>query len=420
MAADDHRPDPARLPNRGLPREHILRHLDSLREADADWRHGRVGAYVFFAGDDVLNVAKEAYEAFFSENGLSPKAFPSLGRLEQEVLEIAAGLLRGPGSVGSMTSGGTESIMVAVKTARDKAVAERAVRDPQIVLPRSAHPAFNKAAHYLGLRVVRTELADDYRADVDAMRQAITQDTILLVASAPQYPHGVIDPIREIGELGLERGIPLHIDACVGGFFLPFLRRRDPTIADFDFSVPGVMSMSADLHKFGFTAKGASTVLYRNADYAGYQRFSFTGWPIGQYASPTVTGTRPAGPIAAAWAVLHFLGEEGYLDLNDRIMAIRGRFFDGIERIPELQVWGEPVMGCFGYGSQELDMSAVANGMTQRGWYINRQADPPGIHMFVTPAHELAVEEYVEDLAAVCDGVRRGVIRGDSEAATYN
>lgn len=410
----------ATLPKMGKSPAEISQSLSALRHNDADWRGGRTGAYVFWASDEILRVAQDAYLTFFSENGLSPKAFPSLYKLEREVLEITAHLLRGETAVGSMTSGGTESIMVAVKTARDKARHERGIQQAEMVLPRSAHPAFDKAAHYLGIKAIRTPLKSDFTADVSAIAEAITDKTVLVVGSAPQYPHGVIDPIPEIAAAAKVHDVPVHVDACVGGFFLPFLRKLNPDITDFDFSVPGVTSISADLHKFGFTAKGASTVLYRDNEFFKYQGFSFTDWPIGQYSSPTIAGTRPGGAIAAAWAVLNFLGEEGYLELNKKIMAITHAFFRGINAIPELQVWGNPVMGCFGYGSSSIDMSAVANGMTDLDWLINRQTDPPGIHMFVTPVHESVVDEYISDLETVVERVRTGETKGSKEEITYS
>jgi len=403
------------LPATGRPWPELRSELEELKRGDADWRGGRTGAYVFWASDEVLEVAKAAYAMFFSENGLSPKAFPSLARLEREVLEHAADLLQGDHAVGSLTSGGTESIMVAVKTARDAMVHERGITSPEMVLPYSAHPAFDKAAHYLGIRATRTPLTDTYEADVAALEAAIGDDTVLVVGSAPQYPHGVVDPIPAIAAVASGRGIPCHVDACVGGFCLPFLRRLGHEFSDFDFAVPGVTSMSADLHKFGFTAKGASVVLYRDERLHRHQAFSFTSWPIGQYASPTVTGTRPAGPIAAAWAVLHTFGMDGYLALHADIMRIRDALFSGIRSVPGLRVWGEPVMGCFGYGSVDLDVAALAEGMQARGWFVNRQTDPAGIHMFVTPAHGPIVERYVDDLGAVADEVRRGERRAVSD-----
>lgn len=405
------------LPQRGRAWDAIEAELLERKRGDADWRAGRTGAYVFWANDDVLEVAKRASELYFSENGLAPKAFPSLARMEAEVLGYAADLLQGDHAVGSMTSGGTESIMVAVKTARDAVVAERGVTEPEMVLPYSAHPAFNKAAHYLGIRAIRTPLTPDFGADVEALTAAMGERTVLVVGSAPQYPHGVVDPIPAMAQAASERGVPFHVDACVGGFCLPFLRRHGVEVPPFDFAVPGVTSMSADLHKFGFTAKGASVVLYRDADLHRHQGFSFTDWPIGQYASPTVTGTRPAGPIAAAWAVMNTFGVEGYVELHARILRIRDELFAGIEAIEGLEVWGAPIMGCFGYGSRELDMAAIAEGMGERQWFVNRQADPPGIHLFVTPAHGPAIDRYVSDLATVAAEVRSGArkAQGTSE-----
>jgi len=256
---------------------------------------------------------------FFSENALNPTVFPSLRRMETEVVAMTAALLGGDEhTVGNMTSGGTESLLMAVLTAREWGRAHKPdVQAPEMVLPATAHPAFEKAAHYFGVRPVHVPVGPDLRADVERMRAAITPRTVLLVGSAPSYPHGVVDPIVEIAQVAQEHGLLCHVDACVGGFELPFLRRLGYPVPDFDFQVPGVTSMSADLHKYGYAAKGASVVLYRDSALRRHQFFAYTDWPGGVYASATLAGTRPAGPIAAAWAVLHYLGEEGYLALAE-------------------------------------------------------------------------------------------------------
>lgn len=369
---------------------------------DVDWRHGRSPLYVFFAEPEVLEVAREAYTMFMSENALGPAAFPSLKRMEDEVVQMALSLLRAPaGGAGSMTSGGTESIFLAVKAAREWARAERPDIDkPEIVVPYSAHPAFNKAAHYLGLEVRRVPLAADFRADPEAMAAALSDATIMLVGSAVAYPHGVFDPIEALGVIAREAGVWLHVDACVGGYSAPFVARLGYPVPPFDLGVPGVRSLSADLHKYGFAAKGASTLLYADARDHGYQFYEFAEWPKGLYRTPSFAGTRPGGAVAAAWAVLNHLGMDGYLRINKRLMIMRDAYIAGIEAIPELHIWGRPGLGIITFGSEVLNIFAVAERMAARGWYPNVVAEPPAMHLMLSLAHEEARGTYLDDLAA--------------------
>ncbi|OQY96641.1 MAG: aspartate aminotransferase family protein, partial [Chloroflexi bacterium UTCFX4] len=258
--------NPISFPARGYTRASIFDAMRAARARDVKWQAGRVFSLVFDAGDDVRAVAQQAYELFFAENGLNPTAFPSLRKFETEVVAMVAALLGGDDAiVGNMTSGGTESILMAVKAARDYArKIHPEIKMPEMILPVTAHPAFDKAAHYFDVKVTRTAITAEFRADVNATRAALTPNTILLVGSAPQYAHGVVDPIRELAQLAQEKNILLHVDACVGGMALPFARQLGYAIPDFDFTVPGVTSLSVDLHKYGYAAKGASVILYRS------------------------------------------------------------------------------------------------------------------------------------------------------------
>lgn len=390
------------FPARGTPKAELMARLGELRARDADWRRGRTWSLVYFAGDEITGVLEEAYRLFFHENALNPMAFPSLRRLEAEVVAMTADLLGGgPEAVGNMTSGGSESILMAVKTARDRARAERPeITAPEMVLPVTAHPAFEKAAHYFCVRPVRVPVGPDFRADLDAARAAITGNTVLVVGSAPSYPHGVIDPIPELAALARERGVSLHVDACLGGFLLPFVRRLGYPVPDWDFRVPGVTSISADVHKYGFGAKGASVILYRDKDVRRHQFFVYTDWPGGLYGSPTMTGTRPGGAIAAAWAVLNYLGEEGYLRLARTIMDATRALVDGVNAVPGLRVLGRPDMSVFAFASDTVDVYALGDAMTARGWHLDRQQRPPSLHLMVTPAHAGVVDAFLADLRA--------------------
>ncbi|HYF90757.1 MAG TPA: aspartate aminotransferase family protein [Symbiobacteriaceae bacterium] len=391
---------PLPLPARGMPTGDVLARLRALRTSDANWKDGKTWSLVYYAGEELTELLKAAYGEYIHENGLGPMAFHSLQKMEADVIAMAAHLLGGDGDVvGNMTSGGSESILMAVKTARDLARAERpAIAAPEIVLPASAHPAFLKAAHYFGLKPLRVPVAADLRADVAAMAAAITENCVLLVGSAPSYPHGVIDPIRELAAIAAERKIPMHVDSCVGGFLLPFVRKLGHPIPDFDFAVPGVTSMSADLHKYGFGAKGSSIVLYRNRQIRRHQYFAFADWSGGIYGSPTMAGTRPGGAISAAWAVMNHLGEEGYLKLASTIMETTKALMQGISAIPGLCILGRPEMSVFAFASDTLNVYALADAMEARGWFLDRQQQPVCLHMMVTPAHAGVVQSFLSDL----------------------
>jgi glutamate/tyrosine decarboxylase-like PLP-dependent enzyme len=335
------------------------------------------------------------------ENGLSPFAFPSLKQLETEVIAMTAGLLGGDAeTVGSFTCGGTESIFMAVKTARDWARAERPdVKMPQMIKPVTAHPAWNKSSYYLGLDVVTTPVGDDFRADVDAIAEAVNENTIMIIGSAMTYPHGMVDPIAEMGEIAAAKNIWLHIDSCLGGLILPFVKKLGYDVPPFDFSVPGVTSMSADLHKYGFAAKGASTVLYRNADYRQHQYYAFADFPGGVYATSTLTGARPGGPIAAAWAVLNYLGEEGYLELAKTAMDTTKKLIAGVNDIPKLRVLGEPHATVFSIASDDINVYALSDALKERGWMIEKQQLPTCLHVTVSPFHADLADAFLADLA---------------------
>ena len=407
------------LPKQGIAWDKLDTMLDEARVHDVDWRHGRIGVYIHYAGDDVVEVAKKAYLKYFSENGLGPKAFPSLAKFESEVVGMALGLLGGgKDAAGSMTTGGTESIFLAVKTAREWARKHRpTVRNPEIVAPYSAHPAFNKAADFMGLRVKRVPITRDFLADPAAMEAALGPDTVMMVSSAPAFPHGVVDPIPELGQIAERKGVWLHVDACVGGFFAPFARKLGVAIPAFDFSVPGVRSITADLHKYGYTAKGASTVLYRDRESFSFQAYEFDEWPRGKYSTQSLVGTRAGGAIAAAWAVMNYLGEDGYMRVTKRVLATRQAIEDGVRKLG-FEVWGKPQLSILTYGSSHEDIYAVADRLGEKGWFVGRLAEPHGIHLMLNLTHEPVVGQYLADLATAREEAARSP-RTVSATATY-
>jgi sphinganine-1-phosphate aldolase len=411
------------FPRKGIPREDLFADLRSLKSSDGDWKNGRMFSLVFNAGEETSAVAEEAYSLFMMENGLSPFAFPSLLKMETEVASMMADLLHGgPDTVGNMTSGGSESILLAVKAVRDYARARKPhISRPELLMPLSAHPAFNKAAHYLGLKpIIVPTIKETLGADVEAMDRAITENTIMMVGSAPSYPHGIIDPIKDLAGVAADKNIWMHVDACVGGLELPFVKKLGFPLPDFDFQIPGVCSISADLHKYGFTPKGASVILYRNPELRKYQIFAYTDWPGGIYATPNVSGSRPGGPIASSWAVLHYLGLEGYLRLAAQSMEATKRLIQGIESIPELYVLGKPLATVFAVGSDRLNVFALGQKMKERRWTIDSQHCPPCLHLTVSPVHAAVIEPFLADLrTAVQETARLKPEEISDEAAMY-
>jgi glutamate/tyrosine decarboxylase-like PLP-dependent enzyme len=341
--------------------------------------------------------------------------------METEVVDMGLSLLRAPdGACGDMTSGGSESIFLAVKACRNRARAEGRVRSGgTLVLPRSAHPAFDKAAGVLGLSVVRVPVAKDLRADVAAMADAITDDTLMIVGSAPCFPYGLVDPIGELGALARDTGVWLHVDACVGGYFAPFARMNGVELVDFDFAVPEVCSISADLHKYGYAAKGASTLFHRSAEQRQHQVFDFDDWPAGGMHTATAAGTRPGGAIAGAWAVLRYLGVEGYREKAKLVTDTREKLMAGVAAIGGLHTWGDPRLGLFTYGSEELDIFAVWKRLMQHGWFTGLTTEPRGIHLMLSPAHAEVADEYLEHLREAVAAVRAGSESAKDTKATY-
>jgi sphinganine-1-phosphate aldolase len=397
------------LPQSGMPAENVLSRMKALRERDVQWREGKTWSLVYHAGDEVSELLKEAYTLFLSENALNPMAFPSLKQLEAEVVAMTAGLLGGDDeTAGNMTSGGTESLLMTVKTARDWARATKpAVTTPEMILPATAHPAFAKAAHYFCVKPVYIPVGTDFRADVSAAQAAITPNTVLMVGSAPSYPQGVIDPIPELARLARDNELLFHVDACVGGFMLPFVRRLGYPVPDFDLGVPGVTSISVDLHKYAYAAKGASVILYRNRELRRHQFFVSTDWSGGIYASPTMAGTRPGGAIAAAWAVMNHLGEEGYLAVADTVMKTVTKLKEGVGAIPGVEILGEPAMSILAVGSDRYNVYEIGDEMAARGWYMDRQQFPPSLHLTVTRAHAAVAGQFLADLEQAVAAARR-------------
>lgn len=415
---------PDAIPLRGLDKKDILDHMKELTKTDAKWRDGRVFCLVYHADEEHEAFLKEAHGTFFSENGLNPMAFGSLRRMEGDVVRMAAKMLHGGAdAVGTMSSGGTESILLAVKTYRDRARRLKPwIRNPEMVLPDSAHVAFLKAAELFGVKARIAPLGQDHRVNVSALRRMVNRNTVMIVGSAPQYVQGVIDPIEELGQIALRKKIPLHVDACIGGFILPWLEKLGHPLPRWDFRVPGVTSISADLHKYGYAAKGASVIVYRNMDHLKDQFYVATDWPGGIYASPSLPGTRPGGPIAAAWAGLLALGEEGYLELAKQSLAAVKKLRAGVVEIDGIEVVGNPDATLVSIQSVDaaVDIYAVADQLEDRGWHFDRQQNPASLHFTVMSKHLKTVEPLLEDLREVVAHVRaHPELKSRGNAAMY-
>ncbi|HEX4742173.1 MAG TPA: pyridoxal-dependent decarboxylase [Caulobacteraceae bacterium] len=383
---------------------------------DVRWRDGKTAVYVFNAGPDVERVQKEAYALFQSENGLGPTAFPSLKRMEAEVVGFALSLLHGPqDAAGTLTSGGTDSITMAMKAARDFARRERGLVGPlNIVLPRSAHPAFDKAAALMEIEVRRTPLRN-FLADPQVMAGAADASTVMIVGSAPCFPYGLIDPIEALSDLAIERGLWLHVDACVGGYIAPFVRMNGGDVRPFDFELPGVSSMSADLHKYGYCAKGASTVFFRSAALQAFMGFDFRDWPGGRMVTPTLAGTRPGGAISAAWAVMNFLGVDGYRAKQALVTGARERIEAGVAALG-FEVLGAPRLGITAFRHREANSMALWARLRERGWFTSVTTEPPALHLMLSPFHAEVADVYLADLAWALEAVRASAPIGQAEA----
>ena len=401
------------IPKKGLSKEQILGTLEAFKSKDMDWKAGKVWCYVYNAGKDPSEVTREAYLSFLTENGLDPTVFPSMLKLETDVVRMMANLLRGDGNVvGHLTTGGTESIMLAVKSARDRArVLHPEITRPEMVLPRTAHAAFHKAAHYLSVKPVVVEINPaTFKVKAETMRTAITENTILLVASSPNYSQGVIDPIAEIGAIAQERNLLFHVDGCVGGIHLSFMRKLGCEVPDFDFTVPGVTSISVDLHKYGYAAKGASTVLYRNKNIRKYQIFACTDTTAYTVINPTMLSSKSGGPMAGAWALLNYLGEEGYMRIVKAVQEATQKLIQGINAIPGLEVLGLPAMCMFSFKSDVFNVYQLADRMAKRGWYIQGQFStdltPRNLHVSVNFGTMHQVDAMLKDLRECVNEVK--------------
>lgn len=417
--------DTTAFPKKGTKSDEVLAQMREFKAMDVDWKRGRSFSLVYPVSDEHHDFTKQAHNLFFSENALNPMAFKSLRRFEHETIRMCADLFHGDDeTVGLVTSGGTESLIMAIKAYRDRARKQKPwILKPEIIVPETAHSAIDKGGYYFDVKLRHAPVGPDFRVDVKAVKKMINRNTILIIGSAPQYPQGVVDPIAQLAELASSHNIPMHVDACIGGFVLPFIEKLGYPVPVFDFRIPGVTSISADIHKYGYAAKGASALVYRNMSYMKYQFFIYTEWKGGGiYASPSFPGTRPGGPIAAAWATMKKLGEEGYLDLTKKVLETRDYFLKELAKIPELKLLAYPDSSLVSFASTDskVGVYAVADQLQAKGWNLTRQQNPESLHITISPAHSEFMKEFVLDLKEAVETVKANPkLNTTGEAAMY-
>lgn len=393
-----------RLPMEGIGQGEILELMEKFKTIEeAKWQDGFVSGAVYHGNEAYIDFITKVYAINSQSNPIHPDIWPSASKFEAEVVSMTAKMLGADKTsdeiVGTVSSGGTESILLAMKTYRDWARETKGISEPEIIVPTTAHAAFTKAGDYFRIKVIRIPVGDDFRADIEATKKAINENTIALVGSAPPFPHGIVDPIEELSALALDRKLGFHTDACLGGFILPWAEKLGYEVPVFDFRLPGVTSISVDTHKYGYAAKGTSVILYRGAELRHHQYFSVTDWPGGFYVSPTFAGSRPGALIAAAWAAMVSMGESGYLEAAQRILSTTDWLKRELRELPEIQVIGDPLF-MVAFRSDALDIYQVMDYMTGKNWGLNGLQLPPSVHICITQRHveEGVKERFLEDL----------------------
>tara|TARA_R110002110_G_scaffold413729_1_gene641660 strand:+ start:155901 stop:157340 length:1440 start_codon:yes stop_codon:yes gene_type:complete len=402
-----------KFPQQGKTPDDILSSLKARKEHDVPWEDGRVFAYIYDAGEEAEQLLKDAFSLYLMENGLDPTSFPSCMELEKEVIGMAVDLVNGgDDATGTFTSGGTESILLSLKTTRDYYRDVRPdITEPEILMTKTAHPAFHKACQYFDLKAVTVDVDDDFCAIPELLEAAITPNTILMVGSAPSYAHGAIDPIAELGQVALQHDLLFHVDCCVGGMYLPFAKELGYDIPDFDMSVPGVTQLSMDFHKWGYAAKGASCILYKHRAIRRYQIFSYANWTGYAVINPGVTSTKGGGPIAACWAILNHIGRDGYLKLVQASQEASAKIVAAVKEIDGLEMMGKAQINMLAIRATDFNIFPVADQMKERGWFIQPQFgfanSSENMHLSVGYHNAHQIDEFVCDLKEVVDAERQ-------------
>jgi glutamate/tyrosine decarboxylase-like PLP-dependent enzyme len=419
-----------RIPVEPRSRDSILAELGAMAgEEDLMANAGRVSRSIYHGGHDHYRFLTEAYGLFAHANVLQRDMYPSATKLEGEIVAMTASLLHGgavaahhPGDevCGVVTFGGTESLINPMLVYRERGRVEKGITAPEVIIPVTAHVALQKAAHMLGITLLQAPVRDDWLADVGWIREHVTPNTVAIVGSAGNYPHGLIDPIEEMSDLAIEHDLGFHVDGCMGGFILPWAERLGYPIPTFDFRLPGVTSISADTHKFGYALKGTSVLLYRNSALRRYEYFSYPDWPGGIYMSPGLSGSRSGGVVAAAWAAMLSLGEQGYLEIAERIFATAATILSGIAAIPELEIFGDPTF-IIAFRGRDIDIFHVDDFLISKGWRLNALQLPPGLHFCVTRPNTAdgVAEAFLADLTEAVEYAKRPNLGPARSGALY-
>lgn len=412
----------SRLEAEGRDRQTILDELAAMaREEDRIGDRGRVSGSIYHGDHDHYAFLTEAFRLFAHSNVLQRDMYPSATKLEAEIVAMTASIFHPtPQVCGVVTFGGTESLINPMLVYRERGRKEKGITEPEVIIPVTAHVALEKAAHLLGIKLLKAPLRDDWAADVEWIRRHVTENTVALVGSAPNYAHGIVDPIEELAAIARERDIGLHVDGCLGGFILPWGEKLGYSIPRFDFRVEGVTSISADTHKYGYALKGSSVLLYRDSTLRHYQYFNYPDWPGGIYLSPGLSGSRSGGIVAATWAAMVSLGEKGYLEVADRIFKTAAVIRDGVRAIPELEVIGDPTF-LVAFRSPELNIYHVNDALIDRGWRLNALHLPPALHFCVTRPNTAAgvAEAFIRDLRAAVDYAKHPPSEQPKSGALY-
>ncbi|KAI8072194.1 sphingosine-1-phosphate lyase [Gilbertella persicaria] len=412
------------LPSKGLTEEQVMASLKKFHSLKAaDWAGGKVSGSIYHGGEDLTRILAEAYKIFAIANPLHPEIFPGIRRMEAESVAMVLNMYHAPATgCGTMTSGGTESILMACKTYRDMYKDLKSIHHPEMVVPETIHAAFMKAAYYFKIKLVTVPIDPvTLKVDIKKLERAITKNTVMIAGSAVNFPHGIADDIVALGKIAKKYNIGLHVDCCLGSFIMPFLEKAGFPTTDFDFRVEGVTSISCDTHKYGFAAKGSSIIMYRNSQIRKYQYFLYSQWTGGIYASPSIAGSRPGALIAGCWAALMHMGHDGYLDACKKIIGARRIMEAGVRSIPQLHVKGEPIGPVLAFGANEpLNIYDVGDKLSARGWNLSALQNPSGLHISVTLPWAKSAELFVQDLKACVQGLVEDPSSGSgSTAAIY-
>ena len=402
-----------KIPKTGIDEKDLFEYMENSMHSDIDWRSGKTFGAVYYPGEKYSTAISNAYIKYMHENAFDPQLFSSILTMENKLVQQTASLFSSNQKLfGNLTSGGTESIFLSLLSARNWSNKHKTIKNPEVILSSSAHPAFLKAMNFLKIKPVIVPTNKDFNLNLNGFKEAINQNTILLVASAPAYPTGMIDPISELSILALENKLLLHVDACIGGFLLSYLKKCNYNIPPFDFNLDGVSSLSVDLHKYAYAPKGSSVLLYRNDELRKQQFSVYPNWEGGIYGSTSFLGTKPGGIVAASWFALNHIGENGYIELTQKTMSATKVIYDFIQKSEHLSLIGNPIMSLIAFHSEKYDIYHIADELSNLGWYIGRLQNPRGIHLVVSQIHaDGAAENFIADLQSVLKSLSSSEIK---------